>query len=116
MRTDESFNIARQVYEHGAYSRSYALLTLEKELPVDVMQFTHVVGYSHSGKQVVGMVRRRMAAGQTELDVLYDLDDDDDPTTGCYVGGNPEPVVDECTLIIAVCSLGFSFVWLCQLY
>jgi len=100
MHTDEAFDIAKNVYEHGAFSRSYALLDLEKPLPSVVQQGTVVKGYTRSGDRVTGTVRRLMPAGQTELDVLYEMDDDEDPSTGCYVGANPEPVVDECMYML----------------
>lgn len=97
--TDEGFDVARDVYQKGAFSRSYAKVTLEKPLTVDVKQGATVRGFNVRGEPMTGTLRRsyKSAEMKKQLDVLYEMDDDEDPTTGCYVGANPEPITDWCT-------------------
>jgi len=94
--SEEGFHKARQVYEKGAFSRSFATLKLDKELPDVVHQYTKVSGITIDAVPVKGEILRSAQKGAKIIDVLYDTDDADAATVGCKVGGNPEPVFDGC--------------------
>jgi hypothetical protein len=95
-KTEESFEIARNVYEHGAFSRSYASLNLAKPLSQDVKQGTMIKGVTVKGDPIVGEFLRPTLKGQTKLNILYDTTDADVDYTGCRVGANPNPVTYGC--------------------
>lgn len=95
-KTEESFQVARNIYEKGAFSRSYATVTLKTGLPSNVKQGTLVHGLTVDGNKVEGEVLRTTPKGETKISILYDTTDSDVDYTGCRVAANPSPVKDGC--------------------
>lgn len=94
--SEDGFAAALRIYQEGAFSRSYAILTVDEPLPTAVKQGAKITGMNDEAERVTGQALRPMDAGQTELRVLYDTTDNDNAATGCRVGANPKPVVEGC--------------------
>lgn len=104
-KTEESFQIARNIYEKGAFSRSFASVTLKTPLPNNIEQGTLVHGTTVDGDPVLGEVLRPTPKGQTTLNILYDTTDSEVDYTGCRVGANPNPVKSGCFAADGVLSI-----------
>ena len=84
---------AKYVYLDGAYSRSYAELSLQG-LPGHVAAHTTVSGISTSGEVITGVTMYGAGVGDNLLLVQYN--NAENPSI-CSVGGNPEPEINGCT-------------------
>jgi hypothetical protein len=92
---EENLEAAKRVYEVGAFSRSYAELSLGFEgLPGDIDGHTTVTGLSESGVAITGISLDNSKLGAKTIRVEYNNLDNPVP---CYVGGHPEPDTDGCT-------------------
>lgn len=86
---------AKRIYEVGAFSRSFAELSLGFEgLPGDVNGHTIVSGMTEAGEVITGMSLDNAPLGSKTIRVQYHNQDNIAP---CYVGGNPEPQTEGCT-------------------
>lgn len=95
-KTEESFAIARGVYKYGAFSRPYAVLSLQDPLPMDVKQGTKIQGSTLEGETVLGEAAKPIKKGAMQINFLYDTTDSDNGKAGCRVAANPEPVMTGC--------------------
>lgn len=90
IQTPESFNRARQIYNQGGNSRSYARLTLATGLPSAMRKGTPVVGRGADGNEVRGTAAMDHVEGDSELKVYYDTSDLQESHVDCRVGALPE--------------------------
>lgn len=95
-KDDAGFAAAKNIYEKGGYSKSYATVTLSTGLAADIPQYTAVNGVSSSGDAVAGKAFADTTAGTTEFVVLYNTTDTMATYMNCKVGGLPNPVFDGC--------------------
>lgn len=94
--TDESFMIARNIYEQGSHSKPVAVVTLNTPLTARVLEGTAVSGRSSSTSQVTGTVYEDYEVGATEIKIQYDVISIQATHVGCQVGGSAEPLTDGC--------------------
>ena len=94
--TDQGRQAALAVYSQGAFSKSYAEVTLTSGLQVDVAKDTTVMGATADGKQVRASTMADTKAGDTVLMLQYHASPVQASWTDCHVGGNPEPNTNGC--------------------
>ena len=94
---------AKAIYEFGAYCLSYAELSLDASLTQDIPAGVVVKGRTTSSGAVEGRVLERATAGKTTVKVQY-LFTEPAPSgpTLCSVGGNPTPLLDQCTCFVCI--------------
>jgi hypothetical protein len=98
LRNEADLEKAKRVYEVGAFSRSFAELSLGFEgLPGDIDGHTIVTGLSESGATITGISVDDSKLGSKTIRVEYN--NLDNPVQ-CYVGGHPEPETDGCTCAV----------------
>ena len=86
--------IAKDVYNRGAFSRTYATLDFGDDgLPSEMDAQSPVTVASEDGQTMyTGTLLENAASGVKSIRVLYS---NDNPKQ-CFVGAHPEPVVDGC--------------------
>jgi hypothetical protein len=94
--SEESFQTAYNVYTLGAFSGSYAILKLDKNLTIPVEEGVEVFGNASEGNFVRGKTLEASPAGSNTLKVQYHVYPVQDTWTACHVGGNPNPVMERC--------------------
>ena len=94
--TDQGRQAALKVYAEGAFSKSYAEVTLTSALQVDVEKGTTVMGANADAKQVRAKTMTDTKAGDTVLLLQYHASPVQASWTDCHVGGNPEPNTNGC--------------------
>lgn len=87
LATDESYGIARKIYEEGAHSKPVAEVTLSAGAPSAIPAAAKITGTTSSGTQVVGKALDAVAAGATKLSIQYQTTDKQDAYVDCQVGG-----------------------------
>jgi hypothetical protein len=88
------FEAAEQVYDKGTFSRSFAQVSFgEVGLVEEIEAHTAVTGTSDSGSDVTGMLLEHAKKGAKSARILYHNADN---VGKCFVGGNPQPIVDGC--------------------
>jgi hypothetical protein len=92
------FEMARRVYNEGAYSRPYAQLTLSQPLKDDIKQGTRIRSWTQDAKPLTGVVLRNVYEGEDKIGIEYNISGINSGNTheGCYVGANPKPVFTGC--------------------
>ncbi len=93
--------IAKETYEQGASSFSYAEVILDTPLEGVLEAGTVVVGASYANVgDVMGTVLETVDTGSDVVKIRYSVRDDQANYLNCRVGGAPEPfhVLDECEL------------------
>ena len=96
---ESGFRVAQRVYQEGAYSRPAAELILNQPLEIDVPAGTEVIGPVYDEQSftlVKGIVHDDTKAGETVLDVLYNIRDDQDDYVECRAGAHPDPFLGGC--------------------
>jgi hypothetical protein len=96
LSTDQGRNAALRIYTEGAFSKSYAEITLAVPLEVDVAKETTVVGKTADGNEVRGATTDIFRTGDTIIEVQYHAGTSQATWTNCHVGGNPEPNTKGC--------------------
>ena len=94
--TDQGRQQALKVYTEGAFSKSYAEVTLTQGLLVDVAKGTTVIGTTADGKEVRSQTMTDTSSGDTVLLLQYHASPVQASWTDCHVGGNPEPNTNGC--------------------
>jgi hypothetical protein len=94
--TKEDFLQAWRVYQDGAFSRPYALITLEKPLTQRVKIGTNITGRTTEGVYLNCEALVSADVGETTLKVRYRGTESLDPNTRCAVGANPNPITNGC--------------------
>jgi hypothetical protein len=91
--TDASFAQARDIYEEGSFSKSYAEIQLDAGAP-DKIDADTVVSVTTDGAIIVGTVMDDVSAGAQSVSIQYAVTEQGGST--CNVGGNPTPILDGC--------------------
>jgi len=91
LKTPQSFNVANDIYSKGAFSKSYAKLTLTSPLATGVAAGVEVTGVASDGTQIRGATYKAAAVGDTMLQVQYMVIGIQDAYVNCQVGSNPSP-------------------------
>ena len=94
--TDQGFQAALRIYTEGAFSKSYAEITLTTGVAVDVGKDVTVFGRAADGTQIRGKTMTAVKTGDTVLEIEYHASPVQAQWTNCHVGGNPEPNTDGC--------------------
>jgi hypothetical protein len=96
LSTDQGRNAALKIYTEGAFSKSYAEITLAEALKVDVAKEVVVIGKNADGNEVRGTTTDTFKTGDTIILVQYHAGTVQATWTDCHVGGNPEPNIKGC--------------------
>jgi len=94
--TDEGMANAMKIYTEGAFSKSYAEITLDAALASPLPKGTDVKGTSTNGDEIRGATQDEADAGDKIIRVRYRVTGVQESFVGCQVGGNPDPVLDGC--------------------
>ena len=95
--TQEGKENAYNVYRKGAYTKSYANMTLNVPLSLDkIEEGTKVIGVSDNGDLVNGIVMEDVLKGDPSILVQYIFSPDQKLHLNCYVGGIPQAVTEGC--------------------
>jgi hypothetical protein len=109
--TEAKFLDAWRVYQDGAFSRTYAVLTLEKPLAHKVKIGTNITGRSSDGSFLDCAAMATTEAGEKKLKVRYRGSESLDPTTRCVVRANPNPITSGCKLSLLYIVAYFISEW-----
>jgi len=83
-RSRDGFVDAERIYKLGGYSKPYAILNLDTNLPVDVAKGAFVQGLNQDDANLVrGQFMANAPAGSSKMEFLYD----DENYKSCIVGG-----------------------------
>ena len=94
--TDESFTTAKSIYTDGAFSKSFAKVTLSKALLQPLNKGTEVIGKTETGDDVNGKLLKNYPMDSTVIDVQYETNSVQSSYVGCQVGANPDPFTEGC--------------------
>ena len=94
--TDQGRDAALRVYQEGAFSKSYAEITLTEPLKIDVGAGVTVTGKNADGMEVMGKTTDPFKTGDTIILVQYHAGTVQATYTDCHVGGNPDPNTKGC--------------------
>lgn len=88
--TTDSYTLARKIYEEGAYSKSYAEVTLSTGLPDAVGEGAEIIGKAADGGEVRGEALESATKGATTLKIQYATTDIQASYVNCQVGALEE--------------------------
>lgn len=94
--TEEGMANALRIYTEGAFSKSYAEITLDTPLTSTLPKGTEVVGTNTNNDEIRGTILDEAEASDKIIRVQYATTGVQESYVGCQVGGNPEPVFDGC--------------------
>lgn len=94
--TDEGMANALRIYTEGAFSKSYAEVTLATPLASALPKGTDVKGTNTAGDEIRGTLMYEAEAGDAIIRVQYTVTGVQESYVGCQVGGNPDPRVEGC--------------------
>ncbi|CAB9510543.1 expressed unknown protein [Seminavis robusta] len=110
LQTPESMAQAQAVYEEGAFTQNYAVLTLTSPVGdgVDLPKGMSVSGpaFVNPAVQARGFLMEDLQAGATEVLVAYATSASQRSYVGCQVGASPDPTLDECFGGQGIMSIG----------
>jgi len=86
MGTDQSYAVAKAIYQEGGHSKSYASITLTAPLSSGVSKSAPMVGFTDSGTEVRGKAYSAYDAGATEVRFQYAVSDVQESYVNCQVG------------------------------
>jgi hypothetical protein len=88
--TTDSYALAQKIYEEGAYSKSYAEVTLSTGLSGAVQAGAEIIGKDADGGEVRGNALDSATKGATTLKVQYATTDIQASYVNCQVGALEE--------------------------
>mmetsp|Transcript_44814 Transcript_44814/g.50647 ORF Transcript_44814/g.50647 Transcript_44814/m.50647 type:complete len:583 (+) Transcript_44814:91-1839(+) len=94
--TDQSYEVARDIYTKGGHSKSVAVVTLATPLTKSLKTATSVTGKNSDGMLVVGKIYDNYSSGASEIGVQYKTIDIQKFVVGCQVGGLAKPNLSGC--------------------
>lgn len=89
-RTEESFDIAKQIYLEGGNSKSYAQIVLQTPLAGSIGKGAKIHGKNDNDMTITGKALDDYPSGAIEIRVQYDTTDDQDTYVQCQVGALSE--------------------------
>lgn len=89
---DESYEVAKAIYDHGSYTDVYAVMQLTYGgIPAEIPKGTEISGRTMDGTEIIGEAYEDIAAGVSSLKFKYPITDVAPPNqVGCIVGQLPE--------------------------
>jgi hypothetical protein len=96
LKTPQSFAKANDIYSQGAFSKTYAKLTLDAPLTTAVSAGVQVFGITSDGTQIGGTTYKAASVGDTLLQVKYMTIGIQASYANCQVGANPTPNTAGC--------------------
>ncbi|CAJ1948943.1 unnamed protein product [Cylindrotheca closterium] len=84
--TDDSFALAKRIYNQGAHSKSYADITLSSGLTTSVNKGKAMIGKDSQGRDVAGVAFETYQAGTTAIRFEYGTSDIQTSYVNCQVG------------------------------
>lgn len=102
---EPQFGAAQNVYENGAHSKSYAVLSVLDGLTTSIVKGTPVTGESRGGDPISGTVYSDAEANAMTLEIQYDTEATQASYSTCQWGGSSEPVKDGCTFVVILLAL-----------
>jgi hypothetical protein len=105
-KTEDGLGVAYDIYHEGAYSRSYANLSLSQPLDEPVERDTPFQAKSLSGGTVTLNTMKQYKEGDSYIQLWYKTGSVNDKTGNCQVGGNPKPLLGGCkyTMTVVKCA------------
>lgn len=85
-----------KIYTDGAFSKSYAEITLDEPLEADLAKGVEVTGVNADGSTVRGVTAAAFPTGAPVIQVQYHAGTQQATWTDCHVGGNPDPNTKGC--------------------
>jgi hypothetical protein len=95
--TETTFQQARDIYEDGSFSKSFAVIQLDVEAESKIDAKTVVTATLENDSIVVGTVMKDVPKGTKEVRIQYKVTEEGGST--CNVGGNPTPILTGCKFI-----------------
>jgi hypothetical protein len=92
--TEATFKQARNIYEDGSFSKTFAEIQLDSGAPSKIDANTVVTVTRSNGSIVVGTVMNDVPEGTQAVSIQYKVTEEGGST--CNVGGNPSPILDGC--------------------
>lgn len=86
-KTEESFALAKAVYEQGAHSKSYAKLKFTGAGPASVSDGDRFVGTTEGEQKVYGKVYKSSTSPAGYIWLQYETSDSQSGYVNCQVGG-----------------------------
>jgi hypothetical protein len=86
LATTQSYQVAREIYERGAHSKSYANIKLATPLKARIAKGTPLIGKNSAGVQVRGTALKAVGVGGTSLQFVYAYTDEQATYSTCQVG------------------------------
>lgn len=90
--TSDSIALARDIYQQGAHSKSYAKVKLASPLQKLLEKGTGIKGAKEDGTQVFGKAIADFPKDSTEIRIQYATSDDQDNYVNCQVGALSQTV------------------------
>jgi len=84
--TDDSYKLAKRIYNQGAHSKSYAEITLASGLPTSINKGKAIIGKDSQGTDVAGVAYATYQAGETTVRFQYGTTDIQSSYVNCQVG------------------------------
>eukprot|EP00978_Attheya_sp_CCMP212_P024300 scaffold76138_cov53-Attheya_sp.AAC.1 len=84
--TDQSFQVAREIYEQGGFSKSFAQVLLSQPLATPISKGTQITGLGQNGQVVVGKAIDAFLAGSRVIRIQYKTSDIQSNYVNCQVG------------------------------
>jgi len=85
-KTNESFQVAQNIYEQGGHSKSHAVITLKTALTADVSKGTEITGLDTEGKTIEASAYSDASAGEKVIKIKYTTSNEQATHVGCFVG------------------------------
>jgi hypothetical protein len=86
-KTEESFQLAKAVYEQGAHSKSYAKLKFDGAAPASISDGDRFVGSTEGNQAVYGKVYKSSKSPDGYIWLQYETSDSQSGYVNCQVGG-----------------------------
>jgi len=94
--TGDGFQNAKEIYQEGGYSKSYAVIKLNSSLTSQVTKGTVITGRDTTNEMVNGKAYSTYEAGVSEIIVQYSTLATQGSYVNCQVGKLTEPNTDGC--------------------
>lgn len=116
LETERSYQVARDIYENGGFSKSVAAITLDSPLTKPVSEGDLVTGMSADGTSIYGSSYTGYPSGESNIEVVYKTTDIQKSymNLGCQVGGLAKPNLAGCFAPSGMLDIGgdnFSYTY-----
>jgi hypothetical protein len=95
LKTVQSQQNAKDIYQDGAFSKSVAQVTLDTALTTTLDKGATVIGTGPVG-EIRGKLYATYGSGISVIQIQYETNENQQLYVGCQVGANPDPNLDGC--------------------